>query len=165
MKPTSQSHTFSSWGVIGYFEVKGCEGVNPTLAMEIDVTHKFLQTDHFNYYHPLGFAYYPDGAHDNKEELEAGIPPPFSDSDCSSTLTCPTPMYMLNNKPLYSNSTGNSNFGLEEYEPMFFFPFDQWLQLGNFSVSLRFDQYYDRDIFYFCHVSCFARLALFSCLP
>jgi hypothetical protein len=26
-----------------------------------------------NYYHPLGLAYYPDGAHDDVDELEPGV--------------------------------------------------------------------------------------------
>jgi hypothetical protein len=141
--------------------VDGCEGSNPTLGLEVNVTHHFLQKHHLNYYHPLGFAYFPDGDHDDKEELEPGIPPPLSDIDCASSLTCPAPIYMLNEKRLgnYSNdptvaarSSDEVGFGLDLYEPMFFYPYDQWLAQGVFSIYLRFDQVYDKDIFYFCHV-------------
>jgi hypothetical protein len=31
------------------------------------------QSDPSNYYHPMGFAYYPDGAHDGKIELEPTV--------------------------------------------------------------------------------------------
>ena len=33
----------------------------------------FDQLDSSNWYHPLGFAYYPDGAHDGVDELEEGV--------------------------------------------------------------------------------------------
>lgn len=148
--------------LLGYFEVQGCEGVNPTLGMEIGVTHSFMQANYENYYHPLGFAYFADGAHDDVDELEPGIPPPGSSSTCGDDMSCPAPMYFLNGEYLgtYSNipevlpvTTGEDNFGLDDYEPLFFYPFGQWLEQGWFSVSLRYDQAYDKDIFYFCHVS------------
>jgi len=55
---------------LGYFTVEGCEGVMPTLGMEKGVTYIFDQGDQSNYYHPLGLAYYADGAHDDVDELE-----------------------------------------------------------------------------------------------
>ena len=135
--------------------------MNPTLGLEIGVTHTFLQFHDHNYYHPLGFAYYPDGDHAGLDELEPSIPPPDSGRDCGETMTCPAPMYFLNGQHLgyYSNDpdvlppiTNKTYFGLDDYEPRFYYPFDQWLGLGKFSVNLRFDQDYNRDIFYFCHV-------------
>lgn len=36
-------------------------------------TYEFDQLDSSNWYHPLGFAYYPDGAHDDVDELEAAV--------------------------------------------------------------------------------------------
>ena len=133
--------------------------------MEIGVTHTFLQSRDHNYYHPLGFAYFPDGAHADLDELEPAIPPPDSGSDCGTTMTCPAPMYFLNGQylGLYSNdpdvlppTTNQTYFGLDDYEPLFFYPLDQWLEMGKFSVNLRFDQDYNRDIFYFCHVRALA---------
>ncbi len=145
--------------------------------------------------HPLGFAYYPDGAHADADELEPGIVPPGSSSTCDTTKTCPSPMYFNNDAYLgkYSNNndldlsghysndfdsndfsfvwwngtvaddankTGNStatgkitkyedDFGLDNYEPMFFHPLTEWIGYGNFTVYLKFDADtdYKRDIF------------------
>lgn len=36
-------------------------------------TYVFDQTESSNWYHPLGFAYFPDGAHEGVDELEEGI--------------------------------------------------------------------------------------------
>jgi hypothetical protein len=127
--------------------------------------------------HPLGFAYYPDGAHDDKEELEPGITPPDSSSNCTEDLTCPAPKYHLNDEFLGSDIE-SENFGLDEYETKFFHPLIEWIGeslcnknildsrfltihnnchfftgYGDFSVDLMFDQDYDKDLFYFCHVS------------
>jgi hypothetical protein len=163
--------------------------------LEISTTHTFLQKSHHNYYHPLGFAYYPDGDHAEAQELNPSVPPPFSGSTCSKSRSCPTPRYFLNDEYLgtwsrsgdsisndpkdlssadedetaeYNDLQGDSqdvenndslfrdeeaDFGLDAYEPKFFHPFNKWLGYGTFSVKLRFDEAYDRDIFYFCHVS------------
>lgn len=55
---------------LGYYTVKGCEGKMPTLGIERGATYIFDQGHESNYFHPLGLAYYPDGAHDDKDELE-----------------------------------------------------------------------------------------------
>lgn len=100
--------------------------------------------------HPLGFAYYPDGAHDNKDELEPIIN--ASLSICATTFSCPTPNYYLNNE--YLGELGTANFGLDDYEPKFTRDIVDWTEFGNFSVQLNFDDtIYQQDIFYFCHVS------------
>ena len=147
---------------LGYYQFEECgDVVNPTLGMEVGETYTFIQRDPSNYYHPMGFAYYPDGAHTGKDELEPGITQ--SNSTCAATMTCPAPMYMLNGSPLgnYSNdasvatiSTNEGNFGLDDYEPMFFTPIGDWVAQGEHSIKLNFDDAnYDKDIFYFCHVS------------
>jgi hypothetical protein len=115
--------------------------------------------------HPLGFAYYPDGAHAGKDELEPSILPPGSSSLCDTELTCPAPMYFQNGDYLgmYSHnatiakSSPNydpSNFGLDDYEPKFFRPITEWIEYGLFSIDLKFDHDdVNQDLFYFCHVS------------
>jgi hypothetical protein len=115
--------------------------------------------------HPLGFAYFPDGAHDDKNELEPGIVPPGSSSTCDTDFTCPAPMYFLGDEYLGSYTNIDAverssdydaeNFGLDDYEPKFFHPITEWIGYGDFSVYLKFDvdTDYDKDIFYFCHVS------------
>jgi hypothetical protein len=117
----------------------------------------------YNYYHPLGFAYYADGAHDNQDELEPGIAPPGSNSSCAETLSCDAPMYFMNGTYLgtYSNNPdildvtqGEEDFGLDEFEPRFFWPFTEWLEQGEFSIALKFtDEDFKQDIFYFGRVS------------
>ena len=36
-------------------------------------TYVFDQQDDSNWFHPLGFAYFPDGAHEGVDELEEGV--------------------------------------------------------------------------------------------
>jgi hypothetical protein len=51
-------------------------------------------------------------------------------------------------------STGEEDFGLDFYEPKFFHPLGDWLSYGKFEILLSFDvDDYDKDLFYFCHVS------------
>jgi hypothetical protein len=104
------------------------------------------------------------------DELEPGIVPPGSSSTCDADLTCPAPMYFLGDQYLGSYTNIDSvekgknydgeNFGLDVYEPLFFHPLPEWIGYGTFNVYLRFDNEtgYDKDLFYFCHVS----LAKFS---
>ena len=56
----------------GYFQIEGCEGVNPTLHLTVGQTYKFDQSDITNWYHLVGFAYEADGAHVPVDELEPG---------------------------------------------------------------------------------------------
>uniref|UniRef100_A0A7S2LG87 DUF305 domain-containing protein n=1 Tax=Leptocylindrus danicus TaxID=163516 RepID=A0A7S2LG87_9STRA len=152
-------------GELGYYTFDECTGTNPTIGMEVGVTYKFLQYDRSNYMHPLGFAYLPDGAHDDVDELEPTIDPPSAtakQAPCSASAGCPAPMYFQNGEYLgtYSNNaalvnvtSGEDNFGLDDYEPKFLQPITQWVEHGEFMVALKFDDDdFDEDIFYFCHV-------------
>jgi hypothetical protein len=47
----------------GYYEFEGKSGSSPDLTVEIGTTYTFDQSDASNWYHPVGFAYEPDGAH------------------------------------------------------------------------------------------------------
>jgi len=145
---------------LGYYAVDGCEGVMPILGMKKDVQYRFVQADLANYYHPLGFAYFADGAHDNVDELQPDICPSGSQTGCRATNTCPAPMYLLNDEYLgvYSNIpeisplTGDVDFGLDVYEPQFFASPPDWSAAGTYEVALKFDSKYTKDIFYFCHI-------------
>lgn len=126
------------------------------------------QADRTNYYHPLGFAYFADGAHDDKDELEPSIVPPGSNSSCGQNEACPAPKYYRNGDYLGdwmhndSNVTSTGDFGLDHYEPLFFHPFGDWLSYGTFEIHLTFDvTNFSSDFFYFCHVS-ILRLIFFS---
>jgi len=125
------------------------------------VTYRFVQEDITNYYHPLGLAYYADGAHDDVDELEPGIAPPGSASGCADTNTCPAPMYIKGGEYLgeYSNNAdiapvlGAEDFGLDYYEPEFFLDPVTWASAGTYEIALKFDvDDFTDDIFYFCHI-------------
>ena len=82
-------------------------------------------------YHPLGLAYFSDGAHASTDELEPRIVPPGSSSVCGVDMSCPALMYYIeneyqgtypNNADLLEVSSGGDNFGLDKYEPLFFHP-------------------------------------------
>lgn len=135
----------------------------PTIGLEKNVNYIFDQTDLSNHYHPIGFAYYADGAHDDQDELEPGILPPGSTSGCDEDATCPAPMYFVSDKYVgsYSNNpatgvnktTNDGNFGLDDYEPLFFHPLLDWVGYGSWKVYLKFDdESAVQDMFYFCHI-------------
>jgi hypothetical protein len=114
-----------------------------------------------NYFHPLGFAYFADGAHLDMNELEPTVSE--GTSSCAETATCPAPMYFMGNSYLgtYSNSQevaditkGETDFGLDIYEPTFAHPLADWAGQQPFQVKVNFDdKTYVQDLFYFCHVS------------
>jgi len=149
-------------GELGYYIIEGCEGVNPTLHMEVGKTYLFDQSDISNWYHLIGFSYLPDGAHAGVDELEPGIAPGASTcADDPENLKCPAPMYWMADKytGVYSNDeslvplNGSDDFGLDAVEPLFFHPLADWESYGPFVTSLKFDdEDFDEDIFYFCHV-------------
>jgi len=151
-------------GELGYYEVAECpdSGTNPTLAIEKNVNYLFDQGDISNYMHPLGLAYYTDGAHTGVDELEPGIAPHGTENACAESNSCPAPMYSNNGAYLgdYSNNADvapvtvndEEDFGLDHYEPLFFYPLGDWVE-NAFSVNLIFDDTdFMSDIFYFCHI-------------
>ena len=148
----------------GYFEVEGCDGVNPTLLLTFNKTYIFDQSDISNHFHLIGFAYEADGAHVPVDELEPGIVPPGSGSDCDETSSCPSAMYWRNNEyhGKYSNTPNlipipkefSDDFGLDDVEPFFKYPLGDWQEYGPFTTTLTFDvESFDSDLFYFNHVS------------
>eukprot|EP00980_Cylindrotheca_fusiformis_P031576 scaffold26580_cov157-Cylindrotheca_fusiformis.AAC.1 len=147
-------------GELGYFEFKECgDKISPTIGVEVGKTYHFVQADRTNYYHPMGFAYYPDGDHAGKEELEPDNVPPGSSSTCDTTETCPAPKYYQDGVYLGdwmsddSNVTSTGDFGLDHYEPKFYYPMGEWLDFGTFESHLTFDVTdFAQDFFYFCHI-------------
>ena len=57
-------------GFKGFYTVDGFTGPSPTITMKKGEKYIFDQTDNTNWMHPIGFAYYPDGAHEDKDEVE-----------------------------------------------------------------------------------------------
>jgi len=148
---------------LGYYKFDGCAGVNPTLHLKVGKNYIFDQEDKSNWYHLVGFAYEADGAHVPVDELEPGIPPPGTTSDCAETMTCPAPMYWRGGEYQgeYSNvdvlgltkTTGKDDFGLDAVEPEFFHPIADWESYGTYKTLLHFDNAdFAQDFFYFCHV-------------
>jgi len=166
----------------GYYKFAECEGTNPTLLMERNILYTFKQTDLTNYYHPMGFAYGPDGALNQdasgaiveNPELEPGGAGPGGSTTCAALNSCPSPMYFNGDAPfgVYSNdatvahrvtaanptpiATGvnfNEDPGLDNYEPEFFYPIGQWGVGNQYQIKLKFDDDdFTADFFYFCHI-------------
>ena len=97
-------------GETGYYEFAGHTGPSPDIEVRIGQTYVFDQSDPSNWFHPVGFAYYPDGAHgetwggDERDEVE-GMGELLYKIDGAAT-TCP--------------DAGDT--GLDCYEPEFFYP-------------------------------------------
>jgi hypothetical protein len=113
----------------GFFHFKECPdaGNMPTITMELGKTYRFVQRDISNYIHPLGFAYEPDGALADADEVE------------EEYLS-----YQLNGEDI----------GLDGYEPNFAHPIDEWATDGEYYVEVTIPQdfTYTKDLFYFCHI-------------
>ena len=146
-------------GPTGYFKYAECGNVaNPVIVMNRGVTYTFDQSDDSNWYHPLGFAYFVDGAHEDVDELEPGITQ--TSGACAADNTCQAPMYYKDGAFAgaagYDNTaspaTGGEDFGLDAYEPEFFIRKGDWAE-ATYTVKLTLtDAMYATDIFYFCHI-------------
>ena len=205
-------------GPVGYFKFDECGDIaNPVIKMKQGTTYIFDQSHDSNWYHPLGWAYFVDGAHNEVDELEPGIAPPdngacygsdhsvtcntaaadcagswfapgyvysgccmcengcdhsketgtsctYYDSPagvnpCAADNTCQAPMYYKNGEfagTTYDNTAatpvGGDDFGLDVYEPEFFYPKDQWSENLYFVALTVTDTTYAKDLFYFCHI-------------
>ena len=147
-------------GPTGYFKFDECGDVaNPVIAMKQGSTYVFDQADGSNWYHPLGMAYFPDGAHTGVDELEPGIAQTGGSTTCAAGNTCQAPMYYKNGVftgTTYDNTAatpvGGDDFGLDVYEPEFFYPKDQWSENLYFVALTVTDTTYAKDLFYFCHI-------------
>jgi hypothetical protein len=125
------------------------------------------------WYHPLGFAYAPDGAHDDKPELEPSVT--MSSSACAEDNTCQAPRYFLGKEFLgettgeisYPAAKNDGSFGLDRYEPTFQTGRNEWIakrdetiEHGGWRVKLTLtDTVFAGDLFYFwsarpCHRLC-----------
>jgi hypothetical protein len=108
----------------------------------------------------IGIAYSPYGDEDLKVEVQPGTSK--GRQGCITNHTCPAPMYFLNDEYLgkYSNieeikpiTTGEDDFGLNAYEPLFLRNPHEWSSFGTFSLKLRIDDdTISNDLFYFCHI-------------
>jgi len=155
------SVNFHSPGRMGEFQVAGCPGTSPTLAMVRGVTYTLAQEDRSNWMHPLGLAYYPDGAHgfgEFSEVPELEFPTP---EDCNLEEFLCNPGANMKQAPLYGIDGVFETFddwnngvtgGLDVYEPAFKIPQDQWA-VRNYSVQITVPlDSKTKEFFYFCHI-------------
>jgi len=131
-------------GETGYFEFSGLTGPSPDITVQIGKTYTFDQRDSSNWYHPLGFAFYPDGAHGDdwggpeRAEVEAAGQLLYKIDGAATT--CP--------------DAGDT--GLDCYEPMFFYPRAEWMS-KKYTAELTItqemaDASFGGEIYYFCHI-------------
>jgi len=126
----------------GDFEVTS--GSSPDITVKIGQTITFDQSDHTNWYHPVGFAYRPDGAHgddwgaDENPEVE-GLGELLYKIDGAAT-DCP--------------DAGDT--GLDCYEPEFFYPYDDWTSkkyTSELTITPEVAAASEGGvIYYFCHI-------------
>jgi uncharacterized protein (DUF305 family)/YHS domain-containing protein len=131
-------------GESGYYEFAGFTGPSPAITVRIGQTYTFDQKDPSNWYHPVGFAYFPDGAHGadwggaERTEVE-GHGELLYKIDGNAT-TCP--------------DVGDT--GLDCYEPEFFYPRNVWMG-KRYTAELNItqamaDASHGGVIYYFCHI-------------
>jgi len=126
----------------GSFET--LDDVSPTITVKIGQKITFDQSDKTNWYHPVGFAYEPDGAHgddwgaDENPEVEG-----------KGEL-----QYLIDGEIPTCEDAGNT--GLDCYEPEFFFPLSEW-EGKTYSAELTITEDVAKAshggvIYYFCHI-------------
>jgi hypothetical protein len=112
--------------------------------VQIGKTYVFDQGHPSNWYHAIGFAYYPDGAHgdtwggDARDEVEDAAMLQYKIN--GATTTCP--------------DVGDT--GLDCYEPEFFYPKSEWGP-KHYTAELTItqamaDASHGGVIYYFCHI-------------
>merc|ERR1712174_13950 len=142
------------------YEVDGCDGVAPTLDIKRGVEYTLIQKDPTNWYHPLGLAYYPDGAHDGVPELEEPTPAECDEEDymCNpGEGVQQAPLYCINNNcETYEDWNNGVTSGLDVYEPVFQRPEDQWVEEGgegSYAVKITIpEDSKTAEFYYFCHI-------------
>jgi plastocyanin len=128
----------------GYYEFKGHVGSSPEITVKIGETITFDQSDPSNWYHPVGFAYEPDGAHGSTwggEELP--------EVEGAGEL-----QYKIDGANPTCADAGDT--GLDCYEPEFFFPREEWMS-KKYTAELTVtqavaDASHGGVIYYFCHI-------------
>ena len=131
-------------GETGFYEFEGKVGPFPDITVQISKTYMFNQHDPINWYHPVGFAYYPDGAHGDtwggaeRDEVEG-----------AGEL-----LYKINGAKITCAAAGVT--GLDCYEPEYFYPQSRWMT-KKYTAELTItqamaDKFHGGAIYYFCHI-------------
>jgi len=140
----------------GYYQIENMDvnrtkylypGPSPDVEVSGGHTYIFDQSSGSNWYHPVGFAYVPDGAHGKtwggEEEPEVEGAADLSYRENGEVFTC--------------DDVGDT--GLDCYEPLFFYPRDVWKDMGKFSAELTITDAVMEEakknggvLYYFCHI-------------
>eukprot|EP00092_Neocalanus_flemingeri_P008162 GFUD01008802.1.p1 GENE.GFUD01008802.1~~GFUD01008802.1.p1 ORF type:complete len:391 (-),score=82.88 GFUD01008802.1:147-1319(-) len=155
------SVNFHSPGRMGEFQVDGCNCNSPVLAVKRGETYTLVQDNITNWMHPLGLAYYPDGAHGFQlfaEVPELEYPTP---QVCDQVQFSCNPGENVKQAPLYGIDGIHETYedwnngltsGLDVYEPAFKVPQDQWKE-QKYSVKITVPlESKTKEFFYFCHI-------------
>jgi len=133
-------------GETGYFKVEGYEGVQPTLTLQLGTDYWLHQTHASNWMHPIGLAYQPNGAHDVLYPGSEGEGAPEV-ADGSGTTGYEYVYYIK-----YPGETDFTAVTLDDYEPLFFYPINEWAK-HSFKIHLRVTEpTFAKSIVYFCHI-------------
>jgi len=125
----------------GQYEVEGCSGFAPTLHLKAGVEYTFDQNEETNWYHPVGFAFEPGGAHNS----------------CGDEEECPEVeeglQYYVSGDAVKNDESG---IGLDAYEPIFFYPEEAWKETcGTATGGCKAKLIIPADtakFYYFCHI-------------
>jgi len=136
-------------GESGYYKLdrgdfETLDGVSPDITIKVGQKITFDQTDTTNWYHPVGFAYAPDGAHgddwgaDENPEVEG-----------AGEL-----QYLIDGAIPTCADAGDT--GLDCYEPEFFYPQGDWSNKV-YAAELTITEDVAKAsnggvIYYFCHI-------------
>ena len=134
-------------GETGYFTVAGYIGVQPTLTLELGTTYWLNQFHPTNWMHPLGLAYQPDGAHDiHYPDADGEGAPEVADGVGTEGYDY---VYYVKYP---GDGTDFTAVTLDDYEPLFFLPLDQWAKY-KFKIKLRLTAAnVASSLVYFCHI-------------
>eukprot|EP00964_Phaeocystis_antarctica_P058846 scaffold34911_cov45-Phaeocystis_antarctica.AAC.1 len=89
----------------GYYNVANHTGSSPTITATIGQTYTFDQSHPSNWYHPVGFAYEPDGAHGST----------WGGDELDEVEGLGELLYKINGAPTTCADAGET--GLDCYEP------------------------------------------------
>ena len=131
-------------GPTGLYEFEGIEGVSPDLDVKIGETLFFDQRHPSNWFHPLGFAYEPDGAHGST----------WGGDELPEVEGAGELQYFINGAKPTCDDAGDT--GLDCYEPEFFYPRAVWRE-STYGVSLKVTEAVAEAsnggvLYYFCHI-------------
>jgi hypothetical protein len=131
-------------GERGHYTVVGQDGVSPDIVVGVGMAYTFNQYHMSNWFHPLGFAYYPDGAHgatwggEGRAEIEG-----------KGEL-----QYKIDGQNPSCDDAGDT--GLDCYEPEFFYPRGVWAGKTYSAVLNITEEVAAKSnggvLYYFCHI-------------